>query len=301
MPEISWPQNFDAIRDKAEARLGKRIEQLNRSARRRLLEAIDQFGSVEAIPQAVWDDIEREAFALLFPVFAAIAAQSASVVLDSLGDITPPALVDAAVDQRSRDTAQAVATVTMDGMRKGVQRRYMRALELGTALRTAAATSLAQTPAGQPLPRDTGAGGTPLDWSRAAIISTTEWQEKTDGAGRIARAAATDATASITNGTLVAAEIVQTNNPHQTITIRWRVRKVTGDNRPGAAPDERVCPICGPQEGLPMEIWARYLSAPPAHHGCRCELQVFVAIILPGLLTQTVEPGPISPPNRPRF
>lgn len=295
MPEISWPQDFEEIRTKAEARLGKRIEQLNRSARRRLLEAVDQFGSVEAIPQAVWDDIEREAFALFFPIFAAIAAQSASVVLDSLGDLTPATLIDAAVDQRSKETAQQVATATAGGIRKGVQRRYLNNLRVGTSQKVADVVTQA-APVVVP-PRD----GSPLEWSRSAIKSATEWERETKGAERIARAAATDATASITNGTLVAAEIVQTNNPHQTITIRWRVRKVTGDNRPGAAPDERVCPICGPQEGLPMEIWARYLSAPPAHHGCRCELQVFVAIILPGLLTQTVEPGPISPPTRPRF
>lgn len=299
---MEWPQDFEAIRTKAEARLGRRLEQLNRSARRRLLEAVDQFGSVEAIPQAVWDDIEREAFALLLPIFAAIAAQSAAVVLDSWRDSTPPTLIDAAVDQRSRDSAKAVATAAVDGLRKGVQRRYLRNLEVGTALRRAIPTSAATT--GAPalpsllIPQN---DGNPREWSLAAIKSATEWERETQGAGRIARAAATDATASITNGTLVAAEILQTNNPHQTITIRWRVRKVTGDNRAGAAPDERVCPICGPQEGLPMEIWARYLSAPPAHHGCRCELQVFVAIILPGLLTGAVEPGPISPPNRPRF
>lgn len=282
---MEWPQNFDALRAKAEQRLGKRIEQLNRAARRRLLEAIDQFGSVEAIPQAVWDDIEREAFFLYLPVFEWAAASAALIVLDSHGQAMPPELVASAVAQRSREMAQVVATDTADGIRKGVQRRFLKAIELA-ALPTAAVA----------------ADASPAAMSRAAIKSATEFEAETDGAARLERAAGNDVTALISNGVLEAAAIIQTANPHQVVTIRWRVRKVTGDNRPGALPDEKVCPICGPQEGLEMDVWARYLSAPPAHFNCRCELQVFVSVVLPGLLSiQSQQVGRFNPPGWPRF
>lgn len=293
--ERTWPQDFDRVRAAAEKRLGKSIERLNRSARRRLLEAVDQFQSVEAIPQAVWDDIERDAFGLFLPVFTAIAVESARVVLDSLDAPQTPTLINAAVEQLSIESARATATAATIGLRKGVQRR---ALPPEAAVLSPPTSGV---PGSDLLPQTSfppstviAAGGllpanfrpqTPgeiVEQARFAVREATDWESET-AKGRIGRAFRTDATLGITNGAKAGAAIYQAANPHQRVTLVWRVRKVTGDNRPGAPAAENVCPICAPLEGLPFELWAEYFLGPPAHYGCQCEVQVFVAYVMAGL------------------
>lgn len=268
MPDAhSWPQDFEGIRAKAEKRLGKTIERLNRDARQRLLEAVKQYGGVDAIPQAVWDDIEREAFLLFVPIMGAIAYEAADVVLISLDAQTTPRLVNATLEPLTAETARTSAQQYAKGLRKGVERRWLDSLP----------TNSPEIPDSSPL--DQYQPETPAELvarSRLAIIDATEWVNIQQGAARIERAAGTDATASISNGTRGAAAIFQAANPHQRVTLVWRVRKTSGVNVGGGTPAESVCPICLPLEGLPDSVWQRYMSAPPAHYNCRCELQVFI-------------------------
>lgn len=276
MPDRQWPQDFDAVRAAAEKRLGKSADRLTRWARQRLIDALDQFGSIEAIPQAVWDDIEREAAFILFPILHATSVEAANVVLDSLQSSHPIGNVEAGTEQRTQQTADRIARETASAIRRDLRRFNLPprppapvqpTLPPGIVRPNAPPPTV--TPAAYGAMTDQQLRQYALD----AIIKATTLDK-----ARVESIAGQHATEAIGNGARDGAGIYQAENPHHRVTLIWRVRKADGSNAAGRPFAENVCPICAPLEGLPEHLWAEYVLGVPAHWGCRCEYQVFVTL-----------------------
>jgi hypothetical protein len=277
MPDRQWPQNFDAVRTAAEARLGKSADRLTRWARQRLIDALDQFGSVEAIPQAVWDDIEREAVFVLFPILHATAVEAANVVLDSLQSSHPIGNVEAGTEQRTRQAAERIGRETASAIRRDLRQANLPPKPPAGMTAPLTLPGIVRPDAPPPTVTPAAYGAMNHEQLRKYALDAIVKATTLDKA-RVKSIAGQHAAEAIGNGARDGAGIYQAENPHHRVSLIWRVRKADGSNAAGGAFDERVCPICAPLEGLPEHLWAEYVFGVPAHWGCRCEYQVFVTL-----------------------
>ena len=273
-----WPQDFDRVRAAAERRLEKSVESLNNDERRRLIAAVREYGSIENIPPAVWDDIEREAYLALLPLLWSVSVEAADVVLQSLDSGRAPEAVQAATQQRADAQAKRIASASTAALRKRVQRFNLppapvSVLSVPPSVPPGIVRPNAPAPTPDPTQFTTMSDLELRRWALDAIRKATELEK-----AKLADIAGQYAAEAIGDGARGGGEIYQAENPHHTVTLIWRVRKTNGTNAPGLPQDDRVCPICAPLEGLPESIWAEYVLGVPAHWGCRCEYQIFVTL-----------------------
>lgn len=237
---------IDQLRFDAEQDLTELLRRLNRRGRRAVAAAVQEFGSVEAIPLDFWEALKRE-----------VDDEAASVML---------ALLLGVYQNENRSIARRVSTE---------QRASVNAL-IGDdgSLRQQAAGSAASM--GRQIADEYVDGvrtrlSKTLDPSETASKQRVAIDDVLDDS-QIERTVSTNTTRGVTVAQDSAGNDIQQLGGIQLVTY-WVTER-----------DGKVCPICRPLDGQPQSRWEEITAAgghsqdvlsfigqgPPAHPNCRC-------------------------------
>lgn len=243
---------LDKARDDAEKALAAILRKLNKEHRARVLAAVRQYGSVEAIPQNFWDAIkaekEREA-AAVFVLLLATGYQDMQRRIERTApkDTSVGSSADLeTIRQRTARTAAALGREAVgahvDSIRRRVSNLPTDASE--TELRKGIGNIMTAK-----VPKDgerDGAESTAITSSTRGVSAAEESARRDEGTRRGIQ-----------------------------IDVKWRTEQ-----------DGKVCPICRPLDGKKSDRWeeitartqtaqvvAAVKDGPPAHPNCRCNLE----------------------------
>lgn len=255
------PDTLDTIRAAREADLAAVLRKLNARHRPRVMAAIREFGSVQAIPVSFWHELEREADLEVGALMILLLSFAYADTQRSIG-IQPPN--EARLRQGTAGAAAVLSTTTSRDYAESVRSSLISRIDR----QAAEINSLSTTQAVERI-RDEVARAMPARKLRP---------EGRDAADSVA---ITNTTAGISTGQRAGARdsqlALQTRGAGgdgaTTATIsRTRVALVWRTER-----DARVCPKCSPLNGQPDAVWsAKYIAGPPAHPNCRCQLQAVI-------------------------
>lgn len=258
------PDQIDTLRNQAEADLSKLLDRLSGKQRRAVAAAIDQYGSVRAVPPIVWEGLKRqideEASALLLLLLMGVYQTNARRIGRKATSEQRRAInAMVADDERLRQQAATVAAQlgreVADQYVEGARSRLTRNLD-------DKAGELNELPAKEASER-----------SRHEI-------EIAIGSESGERTTVTKTTEGVTIGQGSAADDIGRSLGVE-MSVAWVTEK-----------DARVCPICRPLHGKAVADWDAVLAAsavasrdvafiqanggPPAHPRCRCSLRHFI-------------------------
>lgn len=258
------PDTIETLRTATERDLAAAIGKLGPTHRRRIMDAIEVYGSARAIPNAVWEsikrDVDQESAAILLLLLAGVYGAQYRRTLRQV-PIEQRGLVQPIDPERLRTAAAApaarAATVVADEYVTSIRSR----LETNIDNKAAEINELP--------PRE-----------RAKVVR----QEIEDAVGE--DAAESTVVTNTTRGVTAAQQSAGDDIGRQanvTMTLVWKTER-----------DSKVCPICRPLDGKTVDRWEAVLDAntvsaevkatitsqlgPPAHPRCRCALQ-HVAVI----------------------
>lgn len=242
------PDAIEQLRTAAEADLTAVLRRLNQEGRKRINAALSQYGTVQAIPQAIWEQLARE-------VDEDAAAIMLLLMLGSY-ERTQRA-VGASPTETELSIAQERARPVAAAMGRQVVRDYLDGAKASIAQKMAAV--------------DDAVG--------AAVVATDKVKATVDEVlddDRLERTVSTSTTRGMTVGQVSAGED-ESRRRGVAIDYKWRTER-----------DSRVCPVCSPLDGQPSTKWEsilsgkqtaatiqQVLSGPPAHPNCRCKLEPY--------------------------
>lgn len=255
------PDALEQLRAEAEADLTAVLRRLNREGRKRIKAALAQYGSVQAIPQAVWEQLAQEVDEDAAAIMLLLMLGSYERTQRAAG--TTPSETELAVAQeRARPVAAAmgrdVATQYLDSARQDIATKLEAATEERAAkLADERGAAVLERPA---LPQS----------QRNRVINEVLDDEKLE------RTVSTSTTRGMTVGQ-VSAGNDEARRRGLAVDYKWRTER-----------DARVCPICSPLDGKRSTDWEeilsgkqtaatiqQVLSGPPGHPNCRCKLEPY--------------------------
>ncbi len=232
---------IEDIRNAGEADLTRRLQKINKKYRKRIRAAIAEYGSLGAIPDSFWQEMERE-----------INSESTAamlLILIAAYDSTSNRLGLRAEEQRTRQEAEQITRQRGEVLARGEVASIRRRLQ-DTITKQRTLPTTPTTPISIP--------------TRDIDIITPETIEDILSDQRAERAGTTETTGAISSGQRGGRDDFEQADPLNTTVMIWRTER-----------DARVCPICSPLDGKTDKVWSQqFPSGPPAHINCRCELVV---------------------------
>jgi hypothetical protein len=256
---------IEQLRTATERDLAAAIGKLGPTHRRRIMDAIEVYGSARAIPPGVWEsirrDVDRESAAVLLLLLAGVYGAEHRRIAKQL---TPDkrtqiaSLSDPEATQRAAaPSAARAATVVSDEYVNSIRNR------LETNIDAKAAEIATKPPREQAkIVRDEIEAAVGEEAAESTVVTNT-----TRGV-TVAQGAAGDDIGRAANVTM---------------TLVWKTER-----------DAKVCPICRPLDGKTIDRWDAVMDAntvsadvrasivnfqgPPAHPRCRCRVEHVVAV-----------------------
>jgi hypothetical protein len=259
--------SLDTIRAQSEAGLAALLRKFNARQRTRVMAAIRQYGSVSAIPESFWLDMQREidqesaALMLLllvgsYDVTAKQIPGARGLVRGShnvpTGGIMSVGVRSAAAELGVRTAGEHVAAI-----RRRLQRNVdAKAIDL-LRLPPEQAAGEVRKQIVDAMPTKATPGK--IDPADSIAITRT-----TTGISAGQRSAAQDAERVLNAGDgATELPLGQTR-----VALLWQTEK-----------DDSVCPVCKPLDGQPESVWQeKFIGGPPAHPNCRCQLSPVVTM-----------------------
>lgn len=254
------PDAIEQLRQSTERELAAAIGKLGPTHRRRIRDAIEVYGSARAIPNAVWEsirrDVDRESAAILLVLLASAYGEQQKTTAKTLGVAAPTIDGDALKKAASLPAARLGRQVADDYV-GGIQSRLAKRID-------DKAPEINELP-----PKE-----------RAAVVK----QEIDDAIGEepASSAVVTNTTRGMTAAQGSAGDDLGKSN-NVTMTAVWVTER-----------DGKVCAVCRPLDGKPIDRWESVLNAnvvsadvraavtgqlgPPAHPNCRCRLTYVAAV-----------------------
>ncbi|QDV78076.1 phage minor head protein [Botrimarina mediterranea] len=253
------PDAIEQLRNATERDLAAAIGKLGPTHRRRIMDAIEVYGSAAAIPPDVWESIRRDVdqqsaailLLLLVGTYGAQYRRTLRQIPPEQRGLVQPIDPDRLRSQAAPSAARA-ATVVADEYVDSIRRR----LETNIDAKAAEINELPQK-------------------ERAKVVR----QEIEDAVGE--EAAESTVVTNTTRGVTAAQQSAGDDIGRQanvTMTLVWKTER-----------DSKVCPICRPLDGKTVDRWEAVLDAnvvsadvratitsqlgPPAHPRCRCRLE----------------------------
>lgn len=257
---------LDAIRANGERELMAKLRALDRDHQRIILEAIARYGSIQEIPQFVWQQLEREmedeaAAAILLLLLASDEWTTREIQRQGLATVSATSGASvASYEAEARSQAQRMARETTDTLRSRLAANVEAQLPmLRTKTQAAAAADLrsAVEDVFSPGRRETIARTTVVNSSSAGQIGAG--QRATELGQRLGAAGGDGAATG--GGQRVRVKLIWTLHPE---------RSQTGP-----------CPICESVAGTDEETWGlRFPSGPgdETHPRCVCSLEPRVVV-----------------------
>lgn len=236
------PDAIEQHRTDSEQGLQQLLKKLNAKWKKRVFEAIEQYGSVQAIPQEFWEamkqDSDEEAAAVILALLMGVYGVTVTKLGKSAGQkaTIDPGFMRQQVAPVAAELGRTVADDYVDGIRDRMQGAIdQRAQELNELPAKQAAAEVRQSVL-DAMSDDQA--------ERVSVTNTT----------RGVSAAQTSGSKDAANALGIA------------IDQKWVTER-----------DGKVCPKCSPLNGRPSIEWVdQYPSGPPAHPRCRCKLEPYI-------------------------
>lgn len=245
--------SLDQQRAQTEAELAAILRDMNARNQAKVLAAIQQYGSVSAIPQSFWNDMKREAeqeaaaviLLLLIPAYTSMQDRIDRIDrLPSPRDSMPRVATSDAVRQRAAMAAAQLGAESIDYHVDSVRERLVNKIDaqipqLNQATITEA-SAYVRREVEKAMPSEPPAG--------QGDTATTN--------------AVTSSTRAVSIGERSAA-LDETMRRGVQIDVKWATEK-----------DGSVCNVCRTLHNQTSMEWQdRYPQGPPAHLNCRCTLE----------------------------
>lgn len=249
------PDAIEQLRTATERDLANLIGKLSPSHRRRIRDAIEVYGSARAIPEDVWEsirqDIDEPAAALMLLLLMGSYSEQSKRAAKVAG-IAPATTDEEALKRQAAGPAAALARQVADEYVSGVRSKLETEVD-------AKADEINSLP--------------PKERAR----SVKQAIDNAVGEDAAETTIVTNTTRGITAGQGSAGDDIG-RMANVTMTVVWRTER-----------DAKVCPICRPLDGNPIDRWEAVLDAntvsadtramivsqlgPPAHPNCRCRTE----------------------------
>jgi hypothetical protein len=242
--------DLDDIRYAAEAEFKRELQKLDRRNRAKLMAALERYGHPRDIPQAIWDEIQREYEEAAVAIMLIAMLSGDEWTTDQLERQGLP--VSAASERDYALTAARQAQISAAQTTNTLRNRLIRKVEDELAsIEKGGLGALS----GRGAERVFGDVLTDSRWENIATSETTG--ALTTGQRGAGRRMGGDGAATA-DGQRVEVE------------MRWRTEN-----------DNRVCPRCAPLEGTNESVWGLVFPDGPgeqSHTNCRCWLEPVVVV-----------------------
>lgn len=239
---------LDAIRNAGETDLERRLENLDRRHRALLRTEIERAGRVQDVPQAVWDQIQRDieeetTAAIMLLILAADEWTTDEIAGLDVTTTTRTRRQDATYSLAAARHTMGTAAATTETLRDRLARKIEDAKATGPG-DVGTLTGEGIEAALDDVMTDARRKGIATDMTTSSLSLGQR--------GAKVRTAGDDGATEDGDGQKV------------TIGLRWNTEQ-----------DNRVCPRCSPLEGTTEEVWGLIFPdgpGPDAHPNCRCSL-----------------------------